>query len=407
MMMALGTMPYGAPVPAWYRMITVALTVSLVISLGIDPVRRWRSLVLWPIPVILVAWSLSVATCNFPREVALRANGLVWFSPAFVAAQVICWRTRALKLLVVSIVLMMIVMAVDLWWQLGTTRSLIREIRAPEYKPDGSIKFMTLGSLGNQNDQAVTAILLPLCMSVVSSWWAWCLLLIGAIPTGYLAITGKSRQLALGAVVALSSVTGLHAKPKLRLWAVASLVVLSGAIFAAAPGVRERFANIASNPLGDRGLPMVYGVDLFLHNPLFGVGPSLYGHYYVLGVREGWSFHGQPLLPIGTPWVHSLPIEIACELGIVGLSAFGFIMWKCAGALRRGLRRPGPARNMSVAVIGSALSMATVGLIDLSFIKDWVCIVWWLVLGLGFAAPMIAGEQTTDSRATLSDSNGL
>ena len=188
MMVVLGTIPYGAPVPGWYHAIAVSLVISLVVGLAIDPSHRWRALTLWPVPVVAAAWCLSVVTCDFPREVAARAAGLVWYSPLFVAAQVVCWRMRTVKALVVVIVLTLIVMAVDLWWQLWTTRSLIREIRAPEYKPDGSIKFKTMGSLGNQNDQAVSAILMPLCMCVVSSSWAWSMLLLATLPTGYLAV---------------------------------------------------------------------------------------------------------------------------------------------------------------------------------------------------------------------------
>jgi hypothetical protein len=389
--LALATIPYGAPVPGWYMWLMASVVAALAMSLATDPQRRWRTLTAWPILVIVGAWVCAVATCRFPGDIIGRASSLAWFSPILIAAQVTCWRKRTIKALVACVIILTLVIAVDLWWQLSTTRSLIREIRAMHYKPDGSINFLTLGSLGNQNDQAVTAILLPLCACLLPSWWAWCLLVLGAIPTGYLAIAGKSRQLALGAIVAVSTLVGLHSKPKVRFWAITVLVLAAAAVFAAAPGLRARFASVAENPLGNRALPIMYGIDLFANNPVFGVGPSLYGHYYVQGVREGWTFFGEPLEPVGTPWVHSLPVEIACEMGILGLIAFGVVIWKFGFALSRGVRAGGPARDMSIAVTASAFAMAATGMIDLSFIKDWVCMVWWLVLGLGFAAPLLPG----------------
>jgi hypothetical protein len=45
---------------------------------------------------------------------------------------------------------------------------------------------------------------------------------------------------------------------------------------------------------------------------------------------------------------------------------------------------------MGIAVAAAASSMALIGLLDLTLIKDWVRICWWLLLGLGFAAPSLS-----------------
>jgi hypothetical protein len=94
------------------------------------------------------------------------------------------------------------------------------------------------------------------------------------------------------------------------------------------------------------------------------------------------------------PWVHSLPIEIACELGSIGVIAYGAVLWAFTRRVRQAILRDGPARNLGIAVAASAAAMAAMALIDLTFVKDWVRICWWLVLGLGFAAPAASAARS-------------
>gem|GEM_PF-4728763 len=57
--------------------------------------------------------------------------------------------------------------------------------------------------------------------------------------------------------------------------------------------------------------------------------------------------------------------------------------------------------DLGVAVGASACPMAVMGIIDRTFIKDWVSVCWWLLLGLGFAAPTLPGAQDYGKGATL------
>jgi hypothetical protein len=395
--------------PGWYFGIMGAAAGLTALALLAEPMQRWRAIVWWPVPVILGVWMLATMTSGFPTAVAGRSWGMAFYAMLFVATQVACWTAGGRRALAGAVFALLLAIALDLWWQKVTGRSLIREVRGEALMWNGVnwVPPEPAGSFGNRNDQAVVGVLLPLSAGVLPSIWAWALPMIAFGATGYVALVGASRQLLLGIGSAIGVTALLRLPRRVRWWAAGSAVLLVVAASAIHPGVRARVLELAEAPLGDRGLPIVYGGALLVGHPVFGIGPSMYGHHYVLGVREGWTFAGQQLAPVGMPWVHCLPLEIACEFGTVGLAAYGAVLWGFVRRVRRAVIMDGPARDIGIAVAASASSMAVMGLIDLTFIKDWVRICWWLVLGLGYAAPTMQGRQSAPPGATLPDSNGL
>lgn len=263
------------------------------------------------------------------------------------------------------------------------------------------------GSMTNANDHVVMAVLLPLCAVTVLSRWTWVLIAIGMVATLYDAITVASRQFVAGISVGMSTFCFFSLPRRFRWWTVLGIVGLIGSAALAHPATRSKLGALAASPFGGRSILVAYALDLFKNHPLFGVGPSLYGHYYTLGVRQGWTFNGETLGEYGIPWVHCLPAEIACEMGAVGLAGYVSVLWVAVARLARAHRRGGSSRELAVAVTAAALAMGIMSLVDLTFIKDWVRICWWLLLGVGFAAPTLPGAQDKPKSATLSSSNGL
>lgn len=388
--LALATIPYGAPVPSWYAWTMVAagaVTVALVLS---DSTSRWRTLVWWPVAVILAAWALSISTCQFPAEVLTRCWGMALYASLFFAAQISCWSERGRRMLVLAVIAVLATIALDLYWQIDTWRSLVREVRAPVIFWRGKWSFsQQSGSLGNMNDQAVVGVLAPLALITLPTAWSWVLVAFASACAGYVALVGASRQLLIGLCAGAGIASSLRIGRRRGLWIAGGIMLAVAAIALAHPGTRARIMEVAVRPLGDRGVPMAYGLSLAAKNPCLGIGPTLYGHYHTQGIREGWTFAGEPLPQYAMPWVHSLPIEIACELGAVGVVAYGAVLWAFTRRVRQAILRTGPARNLGIAVAASAAAMAAMALIDLTFVKDWVRICWWLVLGLGFASPAI------------------
>jgi len=252
---------------------------------------------------------------------------------------------------------------------------------------------MLKGSQGNLNDFAAASVLLPLASPLLPGSKG-ALVYVGlAFLSSTTWLFSESRQVLLGWLIGLLGPIGARLP---RRWAIAiaclTLLGLVVAVFALTP-LRKRFITMFDNPLGSRGPVFMFGLDLFTRGPLFGTGPALFGHHYVVGVREGWQFRGVTLSPSGMPWVHSLPIEVLCETGLAGAAAYVAAAFAALLRLWSGLRRSLDGREWVVGVATAVACFVAMGLIDMSFIKDWCRITFWLLLGLCFATRSQSGDS--------------
>jgi O-antigen ligase len=167
--------------------------------------------------------------------------------------------------------------------------------------------------------------------------------------------------------------------------AVLAVVVTVAAAVALTPALRSRAVQTWREGAGIREQLTVYGMELFAEHPVTGIGPGLFGQYYQLDAREGWSWRGTPLPKVGMPWVHSLPVEVLCELGLIGAAAYAATLWVVMRRAWRGRRSPDLQGRVAVAVLAVLAAGALAGLVDLTFIKDWVRCGFWLAVGLGLA----------------------
>lgn len=115
------------------------------------------------------------------------------------------------------------------------------------------------------------------------------------------------------------------------------------------------------------------GRQLFLKYPIFGVGagqfPTAYGLIILAGRHAGWM----------NP--HNLLIQVACELGIVGLIVFGNFLWQIVKGMAVVIRKKrirGIELNYQVAVACSAMF---VGVVILSIVSHTLYRPYWYILG--------------------------
>ncbi len=181
---------------------------------------------------------------------------------------------------------------------------------------------------------------------------------------------------ALAAVIAMPMFTDLDAAVERYK---SLLTVINGA------GVVEDYSLTERTELARQGR------ELFLDNPILGVGPGNFGPASGFVSREG-----------GYRPAHNTYLQIASEQGIVGLLAFGFFVLTVLETLRGGLRRAGyrsagRARILGVAfgLAAAALMAATLGLLTMSMI--------YLVLGFGLAA--VRQIEVADTRAEEADAS--
>jgi O-antigen ligase len=135
-----------------------------------------------------------------------------------------------------------------------------------------------------------------------------------------------------------------------------------------------------------RATAMLAAALVFVDHPVIGVGPGTFPHYA--------SRYGNPVgfrqLEFGRR-AHSLYLELAAELGILGLLCFGAILFVTLRELLRTrmlhLRdRPEVAGLATAYALALIAYLATALFLHLSYIRYF-----WLVMGLAAAATRLEG----------------
>ena len=115
------------------------------------------------------------------------------------------------------------------------------------------------------------------------------------------------------------------------------------------------------------------GQKIFFAYPILGVGagqfPTGYGMIYLAGRHAAWM---QP---------HNLLIQVACELGVVGLIAFTYFLIQIAKGIRLVLRERGKRAVDLSYQVGVACSVMFVGIVILSAVGHTLYRPFWYVLG--------------------------
>jgi hypothetical protein len=377
----LATIPAGIPVPN-AAMVALGLAgVGVVLAARFDRAGRWNQVTWWPVALILAAMVVSVLRCQLPGLAVERSTGVGVFALVAIVVQVAAWSPRALT-----------AVALDIGWQMATGLSL--------FTGQAGAGGRLTGSHGNQNDLAVASLLAPLAIAALPAmgrrWWvAACATLaaMGGLP----AVLSASRQAVLAWFIGVgASITPRLGRRRSVVVVVVMLLVVASAV-AFTPALQARARQTWREGVGIREPLTAYGVTLFVDHPVTGIGPGLFGQYYQRDARNGWSWRGTPLPKVGMPWVHSLPVEVLCELGVVGGLAF-------AAALVVAVRRAWQARlgsglqgRVAVAVLALLSAGLVAGLVDLTFIKDWVRCVFWLAMGLGLSCGRWPGARAGQS----------
>ena len=387
--------PYGAPVAPAYQWLIAIVGLAAVVLTFTDPLGRSRTVTFWPVIAILAAWGIAVARSASPPMSFERAYGMGLYSMCFIAVQAIAWSPRMLRLMLWGVVLTIIACVADVWTQWFTDTSLFTG------QPKRHFGFH--GSQGNQNDLAIVSILLPLTSAALPGARGLALYIAMMAVTAPMWVLARSRQIALGWF--LGALPPLAVRVSIR-WLVVMALVMAGTVVAAAAlsaDLRDRIMSTASRGLGERGPIYGFGLWLFSRFWVTGAGPGLFTNYYVPASVRGWTWMGQPLHTMGMPWVHSLPIEVLCETGTVGAAAVTSALVAAFRRVVRAWKSASTDRTLLVAIISAAGCMMIVGLVDLTLIKDWVRICFWMILGLAFAMAPGAQSAALQQGASMPD----
>jgi O-antigen ligase len=227
----------------------------------------------------------------------------------------------------------------------------------------------------------------------------WRLGALGAALAGSAALAATyTRSAWIGLAVSLATLLGLT-RPR-WLPALAAAIVI---VFALAPASYRARALSAFDPRNPSNLERTYmwqgGIEMFRDHPLVGVGlqdmKPVYDRYRPPQARERASH------------LHSVPVQIAASMGLVGLVAFVLLYGSLFVTAGRGLRRMiaagGLAAGLRASVVAMLAGFLVSGIFEWNFgdeellyaLLTLVGMAWaaraWSDGGTGVSAPCAAG----------------
>ena len=131
------------------------------------------------------------------------------------------------------------------------------------------------------------------------------------------------------------------------------------------------------------------GWMMFSDHPLFGVGLNNYPVYYQQYSRQlGLDQRREARSP------HSLYLQIAAEMGWVGLCAFGFVLWVMFRRLRRAYLAFSRAQRPETAGMVMALCIGLIGYLTAAlFLHAAYPRFFWLLVGIALTLPQVADHE--------------
>jgi O-antigen ligase len=253
-----------------------------------------------------------------------------------------------------------------------------------------------VSSLPHPNDLAIVVLIVPFVIALgaaersvlVRAFVALSLLV--AIPT---AIASQSRNVWLGMSVAIFAMLALarDRRPVFVLCGLAAVIV-AAATQLDASNFESRLATLGHFSQDGRIGIWLAGWEMFKDEPISGVGLHVFKEAYAIYLERTVLPAGYHPELAAVPWAHNLYIEMLAERGIVGLAGFLAPVLAMVHCLRGAL---GPDvderyRPYAVGLAASLAAFLTMGLFDLTFLKDWVQLMFWLIVGMSVRLETLA-----------------
>jgi O-antigen ligase len=193
--------------------------------------------------------------------------------------------------------------------------------------------------------------------------------------------TTFTRSAWLGLAAALGAVL-VGVRPR---WLPAFLVLLAG-LYAFAPGAYRDRLHSAFDPAHPANRERTYmwdaGVRMFRDHPITGVGLQdlhpIYERYRPPGAHEGAGH------------LHSVPIQVAASMGLVGLAAFVWLygsLFRAAGSgLRPMLRTPDVEAGLRLGAVAGLVGFLVAGLFEWNFGDEELLYLLFTLAGLAWSA---------------------
>ena len=374
---ALSALPLGSAVAGTRLGVTCFVGVAACAAAALLDPAAWSRVTLWPLVATLAATAASAANCEAPEVAVARTLPLPIMALAFPVTQVLMHRPVTRRIVGGLALLALALVAADLLWTWLRGWTLFSGMRQPQRR--------VIGSQANANDVAMTSILLGMACLAWRTRFSGVRTSIAAMLAAVCWMLAASRQALAGWCAALIASSAAGPRRRRSLLVAAAVAVAVAAVAVANPVIRMRAEQTLRDGLGMRPALLAVGGWAFLAHPLTGNGPGMFGETYEQACALDRTWAGAELPRIGMPWVHCLFLEFACDTGILGLAAYGATM---LAALRRAVRarRRDHTDPVAIAAISTLAAIAVMGLVDLTMIKPWFQLLFWMSMGLAFAA---------------------
>jgi O-antigen ligase len=376
--------PFGADLPGFLRNLPLLLLgaglVGSARTRNAEGEEPFRYEMVVPFGIFVGSTLLSTVLSSDPAASVERSAHTPIAMLFFFGGQHIAADLRALRRFQLTICGMLLLFGIDGVWQSVSGASLL----------SGSTDHLlhrgrVTGSLPHPNDLALIPILAPFGVSVLvrerltGVRLAALVSLALAITTAFLT---QSRNCWLGFAVGMGTLLLLAGSWKLTLRVSAAAVLAFGAAAALDfANLRARLTSLAVPQAEGRFHLWSAAWRMFLEAPVVGKGIHVFGEFYAyylseLGLADSYVREKRPI-----PWAHNLYLELLAERGITGFAAWALVVGQAG---RRAFRfaRIRPMGSESAALFASIATFLAMGLLDLTFYKDWVTLVFWLLMGL-------------------------
>ncbi len=343
---------------------------------------NWLLLLWCAAAVISIAYSTHVPTSLKGLQKMAKVIGLF-----FVAAEMLRTRQRCLTV-VTAMMLGAAVVAMDGLIQVAFGADLFyRHVAggAPGGLPRLSATF------GHANDFAIYAVtVLPVClvMALPSTtlrrrWWAWGT--VGLLLAALLMTFSRPAVLA----VSVSSTVFLLLRRAWKSLAAFAAALIIGALCLPAP-IREWVAqqpswlHVIAQPL--RFEIWQAGVNMIRAHPVFGIGVNLFVRNY-----EQYRIPGDTLV---AAYGHNHYLQMAAEIGFVGLGIFVWLLIRTGAVWRRLLGHPSAwVRHLSLGMGCGIVAFLAIGLLESALYSSRTNLFFWLWMGTLHGLAQLSPEE--------------
>ena len=122
---------------------------------------------------------------------------------------------------------------------------------------------------------------------------------------------------------------------------------------------------------------------MFVEHPVLGYGPHTFATFYQQHLAGLTIPYWTSVDSAMVPWPHNIYLEVLAEQGLVGAAALSVLLFAgCSESWRTRFATSKDVRIYGAATLSALLALMVAGVVELTFLRQWVVIMLFVLLGL-------------------------